>query len=246
MRKLLLLLACLAASASLAACGGDDDTTGGTGAATDTTAAASCEKASLTLKTAGTLTLGTDNPAFPPWFGGGEKNKPWEINDPSTGEGYESAVAYAVAGKLGFTQAEVKWNVVKFDTSFAPGPKDFDAFINQVSITPERAQNVELVITQLRTRRRAIRSIAVPTSRRANIACLRCSISCACAVLGSSSRYRWRPSTALPRSSDCNSRMKMRAAQSRSLAQSAASRTWMRESSSRRRICASVSRKAAV
>jgi polar amino acid transport system substrate-binding protein len=89
------------------------------------------------------LTLGTDNPAFPPWYGGGEKNKPWEINDPSTGEGYESAVAYAVAAKLGFANTDVKWNVVKFDTSFAPGPKEFDAFINQVSITPERAQNVD-------------------------------------------------------------------------------------------------------
>lgn len=143
MRKLLLLFACLAASVTLAACGGDDEDTGGTSAGTDTAAAASCDKASLALKTAGTLTLGTDNPAFPPWFGGGEKNKPWEINDPSTGEGYESAVAYAVAEKLGFTPTEVTWKVIKFDTSFAPGPKDFDAFINQVSITPERAQNVD-------------------------------------------------------------------------------------------------------
>jgi polar amino acid transport system substrate-binding protein len=143
MRKALLVIACLTASVSFAACGGDDDGTSGTSAATDTTAAAACDKASLTLKTAGTLTLGTDNPAFPPWFGGGEKNKPWEINDPSTGEGYESAVAYAVAGKLGFAKDEVKWKVVKFDTSFAPGPKDFDAFVNQVSITPERAQNVD-------------------------------------------------------------------------------------------------------
>lgn len=139
MRKLLLALALAVTPFGLAACGSDSDTS------TDQAASggADCTKANLALKTAGTLTLGTDNPAFPPWFGGGEKNKPWEINDPSTGEGYESAVAYAVATKLGFAQAEVKWAVTPFDKSFAPGPKDFDLFINQVSITPERAQNVD-------------------------------------------------------------------------------------------------------
>ena len=138
MRKLLLALALAAAPLGIAACGGDDSTAGG-----DTTASTECTKASLATKTAGTLTLGTDNPAFPPWFGGGEKDKPWEINDPSTGEGYESAVAYAVAEKLGFAKTDVTWAVTKFDTSFAPGAKDFDVFINQVSITPERAQNVD-------------------------------------------------------------------------------------------------------
>ena len=85
----------------------------------------------------------TDNPAFPPWYGGGQKNKPWKLNDPSTGLGYESAVAAAVAAKLGFAPTEVKWIVTPFDKSFAPGPKDFDVFINQVSINPERAQNVD-------------------------------------------------------------------------------------------------------
>ena len=110
MRKLLLALALAVALLGIAACGGDDTTAGG-----DSTAAgAECTKASLATKTAGTLTLGTDNPAFPPWFGGGEKDKPWEINDPSTGEGYESAVAYAVAQKLGFATTEVKWAVTKF------------------------------------------------------------------------------------------------------------------------------------
>lgn len=139
MRKLVLTLALAVALLGIAACGGDDANVGG-----DTTAtAAGCTKGSLTTKTAGTLTLGTDNPAFPPWFDGGEKNKPWEINDPSTGEGYESAVAYAVADKLGFATTDVTWKVTKFDTSFAPGAKDFDVFVNQVSITPERAQNVD-------------------------------------------------------------------------------------------------------
>jgi polar amino acid transport system substrate-binding protein len=139
MRKLLLALALTAAPLGIAACGGSSTTA----ASSDTAASADCTKANLATKTAGTLTFSTDNPAFPPWYGGGEKNKPWKINDPSTGEGYESAVAAAVATKLGFAATEVKWVVTPFDKSFAPGPKDFDVFINQVSINPERAQNVD-------------------------------------------------------------------------------------------------------
>jgi polar amino acid transport system substrate-binding protein len=139
MRKLLLALALTAASLGIAACGGSSTTA----AKSDTAASADCTKASLATKTPGTLTFSTDNPAFPPWYGGGEKNKPWKINDPSTGKGYESAVAAAVATKLGFAATEVKWVVTPFDKSFAPGPKDFDVFINQVSINPERAQNVD-------------------------------------------------------------------------------------------------------
>src|SRR5213593_2966736 len=54
----------------------------------------------------GQLTIGTDNPAYPPWFGGGTpKGSKWKINDPASGKGFESAVAYAVATKLGFGRA---------------------------------------------------------------------------------------------------------------------------------------------
>ena len=59
-----------------------------------------------------TLTVGADNPAYPPWFGGDEKTKPWKVSDPYSGKGYESAVAYAVAKQLGFSKAQVKWTVV--------------------------------------------------------------------------------------------------------------------------------------
>jgi len=98
-------------------------------------AGASCEKEDLTLVQEGTLTIGTDEPSFPPWFDfeGG----------PSTGTGFESAVAYAVAGELGFTEDEVAWVVVPFTNSFAPGEKDFDFDINQISITDERDQAVD-------------------------------------------------------------------------------------------------------
>src|ERR1041385_505687 len=91
----------------------------------------------------GTLTIGTDNPAFPPWFGGGTKSgSPWKINDPSTGKGFESAVAYAVAKQLGFSRASVKWVYTPFARSYAPGKKSFDFDINEISYTPARAKVV--------------------------------------------------------------------------------------------------------
>jgi polar amino acid transport system substrate-binding protein len=93
-----------------------------------------CDKASLPLKTPGTLTVATDSPAFSPWF---------RHNDPSNGQGYESAVAYAVADKLGFSSSELTWTVEPFAKSYAPGPKDFDFALEQISITPERAQAVD-------------------------------------------------------------------------------------------------------
>ena len=94
---------------------------------------AACSKDQLNLHTKGQLTVGTDKPAYEPWF----KN-----NDPSNGQGFESAVAYAVAAKMGFAKSEVKWTTVPFDSSYAPGQKKFDFDINQISITPDRAKVV--------------------------------------------------------------------------------------------------------
>jgi polar amino acid transport system substrate-binding protein len=122
-----------------AGCGGSSNKASDT---TTTAAAASCDKGSLNLVNAGQLTVGTDNPAFPPWFGGAEK-APWKVSNPYSGQGYESAVTYAVAGKLGFAKGDVKWIVVPFNTSFAPGPKKFDFDINQISATPARAKVVD-------------------------------------------------------------------------------------------------------
>jgi polar amino acid transport system substrate-binding protein len=84
--------------------------------------------------TDGTLTVGTDSPAYDPWF---------RDNDPTNGKGYESAVAYAVAKQLGFDPSAVKWVKVPFNSSYAPGPKKFDFDINQISITPQRAKVVD-------------------------------------------------------------------------------------------------------
>ncbi len=101
--------------------------------------AAECAK-SATFLTPGTLTVGTDNPAYPPYFSGGApKGSEWKINDPATGKGFESAVAYEVAKRLGFTPDQVTWAVVQFTQSYAPGTKPFDFDVNQISYKPKRA-----------------------------------------------------------------------------------------------------------
>ncbi|HET9757941.1 MAG TPA: transporter substrate-binding domain-containing protein [Candidatus Limnocylindrales bacterium] len=106
-----------------------------------------CAKDSLTLVTAGTFTIGTDNPAYPPYFlenTDGSKTAPWELGDPTNATGFESAVGYAIADQLGFSREEVTWVVVPFANAFAPGPKTFDIDLNQVTDTPERRQTVDL------------------------------------------------------------------------------------------------------
>ncbi|HYM84333.1 MAG TPA: transporter substrate-binding domain-containing protein [Candidatus Dormibacteraeota bacterium] len=108
-----------------------------------------CAAANLKTVTPGKLTIGTDNPAYPPYFlppSSGKPVAPWDPSqgDPTDGRGFESATAYDIAGKLGFTQDKVVWVPVKFDQSFAPGPKTFDFDINQVSYLPERAQTADL------------------------------------------------------------------------------------------------------
>ena len=136
--RLLCLVALAAAATATAGCGGGTSHT----PSTTNTAAASCAKSQLTLVKAGLLTVGTDNPAYPPWYAGGTKSSFWKINDPSTGKGFESATAYAVAKQLGFSRSAVHWTYVPFNRSFAPGKKPFDFDINQISYTKERAKVV--------------------------------------------------------------------------------------------------------
>ncbi len=123
----------------VSACGSSSSTSSGASNAASSSAspAASanpCAKSSLSLHTPGVLTVATDSPAYPPYF---------ENNKPANGKGFESAVAYAVAGKLGFDRSQVKWTVEPFDSSYAPGPKSFDFDINEISITPARARQVD-------------------------------------------------------------------------------------------------------
>ena len=97
-------------------------------------AADPCATETLATLTPGTLTIGTDSPAYDPWF---------RKNNPSNGQGFESAVAYAVAEELGFGTDQVTWVKVPFNSSYKPGAKDFDFDINQISITPQRAKVVD-------------------------------------------------------------------------------------------------------
>lgn len=132
--------------------GADTETAGSTGAdtssGTDTSAGAAtssgsgtaaalpadCVPASLATKTAGKLTIATSEPAYEPWM---------VDNDPTNGKGLESAVAYAVADKLGFAKADVTWIRVGFDEAISPAPKKFDFDINQFTISAKRAESVD-------------------------------------------------------------------------------------------------------
>ena len=111
-------------------------------------AANECTADQLATKTPGTLLIGTDNPAFPPYFQippeGTTATDPWELGDPTNGEGFEGAFAYALADQLGFAEDAVEWTVVPFDNAIAPGDKAFDIAINQFSFTEERAQAVDM------------------------------------------------------------------------------------------------------
>jgi polar amino acid transport system substrate-binding protein len=118
-------------AAAAAACAPQES--GGT-AATASSGAAACDKATLKTVKAGGLTLATDDPAYPPWI---------VDNKPDTGEGFEGAVAYAVATKLGYSAGEVSWVRVPFNNAIAPGPKNFDFDINQFSISDERKKAVD-------------------------------------------------------------------------------------------------------
>jgi polar amino acid transport system substrate-binding protein len=148
----------LALTVTMAACGGTSEGGGASSSAASTTAnatasasAASCTKDTLHLHAPGVLTIATDNPAFQPWFGGdkGAGQGPWKADpnngtgNPYTGQGYESAVAYAIAEKLGFSQGEVTWVAVPFNNSYKPGPKAFDFYVGQVSYSPQRAEAVD-------------------------------------------------------------------------------------------------------
>jgi polar amino acid transport system substrate-binding protein len=135
MKKLLATISLLAALAVLVAgCGGGSDSTGSSASTSEGASTAACEKGKLPTLEEGVLTVGTDKPAYPPYF---------EDDDPTNGEGFESAVAYAIGKQLGYPKAKVKWTVVPFDSSYAPGEKDFDFDVNEVSITPARAKVVD-------------------------------------------------------------------------------------------------------
>jgi polar amino acid transport system substrate-binding protein len=151
MRKVFAFL--VVGSLLFAACAEDNPTiggtgttaTGGTGATTPATAADCAAANADAFKSPGTLTIGTDNPAFPPWFSGGETDahSEWKFDDPYTGKGYEAATAYAVAEAMGFTKDQVAWVVAPFAQTYKPGDKDYDFAIEQISYSPKRDEAVD-------------------------------------------------------------------------------------------------------
>ena len=139
MRSVRLAAALAAALLVLAGCGSSDSGSSSSSSASSSTATSAnaadkCTKDQLQTRSPGTLTVATDKPAFPPYF---------EDNDPTNGRGFESAVAYAIAQKLGYAKSDVKWTTEPFNSSYAPGPKKFDFDVNQISITPARAKRVD-------------------------------------------------------------------------------------------------------
>jgi polar amino acid transport system substrate-binding protein len=114
----------LAATLVLGACGDDNSSSdgGSTGEGTE-----------CPTITDGTLTIATGNPAYSPWV---------ENDAPESGEGFEAAVALAVAAELGYEGDDVVWVRTNFDEAIQPGAKNFDFNIQQYSITPERAETI--------------------------------------------------------------------------------------------------------
>jgi polar amino acid transport system substrate-binding protein len=120
-------LAALVAAAALTACA----------PVAERTAAASsddCNKDALATLYPGIFTFGTDQPVYPPWYMG---------DNPANGEGFESALAYTVAGKLNYSRDDVRWVRVPFNAALAPGPKSFDANLSEFSITEQRRAAVD-------------------------------------------------------------------------------------------------------
>ena len=118
--------AVIAAALTLTGCAKSDSAT--------SEIAVSCLKADLATVASGKLTIATGEPAYYPWI----------IDDkPETGNGFEGAVAYAVAKQLGFDAADVVWVRTTFDSAVTPGEKNFDFNLQQFSITEERKTAVD-------------------------------------------------------------------------------------------------------
>ena len=105
---------------------------------------AECLSTAIATKKPGRLTIGTDNPAYPPWWGGTPPaGSEWETSYPPSGEGFEGAIAYAVAHALGFTDDQIDWTQMVYTDAYKPGPKDFDYYLAQLSYSAKRAKTAD-------------------------------------------------------------------------------------------------------
>ena len=145
----------IAAALTLTGCSSSDS---------ETTESASCAKADLATVTAGKLTIATGEPAYYPWV----------IDDkPEAGAGFEAAVAYAVAEKLGFAKEDVIWVRTTFDEAIAPGPKNFDFNLQQYSITEERKANIDFSTPYYETSQVVVTTSSSPAAAATSIADLK-------------------------------------------------------------------------
>lgn len=131
-RRRSLLASGLIAALVLAGCGSDDDSSAPADDPSTTTDDETVDCANPPLHTDGVLTVATGEEVYPPWVEG---------DDPSSGEGFESAIVYAIADELGLD--EVEWVGTTFDGAIAPGEKDYDFNLQQYSITDERLEVVD-------------------------------------------------------------------------------------------------------
>ncbi|MCC3766135.1 ABC transporter substrate-binding protein [Streptomyces sp. UNOC14_S4] len=120
--------------AAVAGCAPQEDT-GSAAPPAGLSTGTGCAKGRLATVADGKLTVGTDKPAYAPWF---------RDDDPAGGKGFESAVAYAVADRLGYARSDVVWQTVPFNSAVAPGRKKFDLDFNQISVSDERRRAVDL------------------------------------------------------------------------------------------------------
>lgn len=136
-----------AVALGLAACSSPDDATGspGTPSATGGGAGSECVAEELPTLTEGTLTVGA-----------GEPYEPWYVGEPTSGEGFESALVYAVAEELGYAQEDVEWVTVTFEQIISPAIKPFDVAAYQTTITEERAEAVDFSSPYLTSRQGVI------------------------------------------------------------------------------------------
>ena len=130
MRKIALALS-ISDALLLAACGGSSSSESTDAAKLAAGSGNECT-AGKTLSD-GVLTIGTGSPAYGPWV---------QDDKPESKEGFEAAVAYAIAAELGYSDANVKWVRTTFDEAIQPGKKNFDFNLQQYSITEERKQTV--------------------------------------------------------------------------------------------------------
>ncbi|MFE5341072.1 ABC transporter substrate-binding protein [Isoptericola sp. NPDC056578] len=142
-RPVLAVALASAATLAFAGCSSSDD--GGDGAPAASGSATDCTPEGMQTLTDGTLTVGASDP-FEPWY----------VGEPSTGEGFESALVYAVADELGFAKEDVEWTSVTFEQIISPAVKPFDVAAYQTTITDERKNAVDFSSPYLTSRQGVI------------------------------------------------------------------------------------------